>query len=282
MRIHYVRAHPLIPVYKNDGIGRDTYISFNNGGFSQYKSSDIFLRERTDSPIHIYHANLSLCKPTSKYIMNGTGRDKYIYQGMLDEHDKCGGNLRLPNILRNYNSVDKSVKLSRNYSPSKFEKSLINRIFYGKCPGLKDRYMSPKVRFTKLNKDKDDNKNNEEEKTIYDKVKINDNSLDNSDNSIKVIGNCKTEANILSNVKDGNIFSDVKDESTKKNNLLLSSEKKNSKLMSYKPGIIKKDDLMNSVRKIFLYNNGRSIKVREKRNFNTTMTNRVINEDSFA
>lgn len=276
MKIHYVRAHPSIPVYKNDGIGRDTYISFNNGGFSQYRSCDTFVKERADSPIHIYHADLSLCKPTTKYIMNGTGRDKYIYQGMLDEHDKCGGNLRLPNILRSYNSVDRSVKFNKNYSPSKFEKTLINRIFYGKCPGLNERYMSPKVRFVKLNKEnKETPKSPEEEKNLCESIKIVDNNLENSLNTFDKFETNKTEANVLNNSKD---------ESPRKNSLYSSAIKKNAKLVSYKPGIVKNDDLMNSVRKIFLYNNGRNIKIRDKKSLNTTSrySIRVINEDSFA
>ena len=60
------------------------------------------------------------------------------------------------------------MKISKNLSPSKFEKKLLNRIFYGKCPGLNDRLMSPKVKFLKIedikksNEGNDENENNNE------------------------------------------------------------------------------------------------------------------------
>ena len=146
---HFPRNTPGIPIYKNDGVGRDTYISFNNGGFSQYKCSDSFNREKTGSFSHLYHPNLALCKPSAKYLMNGTGRDQYIYHGILNEHDRWGGNINFSNILRTYQNTEDPVKISRSISTSKFEKKLINRIFYGKCPGLDERHMYPKVKFTK-------------------------------------------------------------------------------------------------------------------------------------
>ena len=148
-RIASVRQHPKIPVYKNSGDGRDTYISFYNGGFGRYQITDTYLKERTDSPKHIYHQNLSLCKPTKKYFTDGGGRDTYVYNSLLDENDKCRGNLRLNNILRSYDPINYPIRNSRNISPSRFEKKLIDRIFYGNCPGVKDRQMSPKVKFLK-------------------------------------------------------------------------------------------------------------------------------------
>ena len=67
----------------------------------------------------------------------------------IEENEKHKGNLKLNNILRSYDNSNHPYKISKNISPSKFEKKLINRIFYGKCPGLNDRFMSPKVKFLK-------------------------------------------------------------------------------------------------------------------------------------
>lgn len=148
-RIKAIRLHPKIPIYQNLGDGRDTYISFYNGGFGKYKLTDTYLKEKTDSPKHIYHQNLSLCKPTKRYFTDGGGRDTYVYNSLLDENDRCHGNLRLKNILRSYDASQYPNKASQNVSPSRFERRLIDRIFYGNCPGVKDRQMSPKVKFLK-------------------------------------------------------------------------------------------------------------------------------------
>ena len=47
-RIKAIRLHPKIPIYQNLGDGRDTYISFYNGGFGKYKLTDTYLKEKTD------------------------------------------------------------------------------------------------------------------------------------------------------------------------------------------------------------------------------------------
>ncbi len=143
----YSLHHPKIPIYQNIGDGRDTYISFYNGGFGTYKLSDTYLKERVESPKHYYYQNLALCKPTKRYFTDGGGRDLYVYNSLLDENDKCKGNVRLNNILRSYDNTNCPMKTSKNISPSKFEKKLLDRIFYGNSPGIKDRLMSPKVKF---------------------------------------------------------------------------------------------------------------------------------------
>ena len=161
----YEQQTPKVVNYRNDGGGRDTYISFYNGGFGKYQLCDTYLKEKTDSPKHIYHQNLSLCKPTKRYFTDGGGRDLYVFNSLKDENDKCKGNLRLKNILRSYDNPNYSMRTSKNFSPSKFEKKLINRIFYGKCPGLNDRLMSPKVKFlTKEDIKREREKNDEDEK----------------------------------------------------------------------------------------------------------------------
>ena len=51
--------HPKVPNYLNDGAGRDTYISFYNGGFSKYRLPKNYYDEKYDSPIHVQRHDLS-------------------------------------------------------------------------------------------------------------------------------------------------------------------------------------------------------------------------------
>ena len=239
-RIVPARQHPKIPVYKNNGGGRDTYISFYNGGFGRYKLSDTYFKEKNDSPKHIYHQDLALCKPTKRYFTDGGGRDLYVYNSLLDENDKFKGNLRLNNILRSYDNIQYPIKTSKNISPSKFEKKLLNRIFYGKCPGLKDRLMSPKVKFLT----KDEIKKHSEENEEYEK--------DNGS-----LGENKEEKSFDIEYKNNNI-NDINIEQIKNitgmnfNNNIFNQKKTPKK---FRPEVGQNDHLVNSVKKIFLYNN---------------------------
>jgi len=234
-----LRQIPKIPNYQNDGCGRDTYISFYNGGFGKYKLSDLHMREQTESPRHYYHQNLALCKPTKRYFCNGGGRDSYVYISLLEENEKHKGNLRLNNILRSYDHKDYPMKTSKNISPSKFEKRLINRIFYGKCPGLDERFMSPKVKFTKRDESPKNEENQENEKNIENTenkeelMKTRNNRYDNNYNT------CLTEGNAGS-------------KKSKFSNSVYRIKKTPKK---YKLEIGQSDNFMNSVKKIFLYNN---------------------------
>ena len=241
--------HPKIPVYKNVGDGRDTYISFFNGGFGRYKLSDTYAKERIDSPKRIYQPDLSLCKPTSKYYTDGNGRDTYVYSGMLAEHDKCKGNLRLPNILRSYQTME-LPRTSQSISPSKFEKKLINRIFYGKCPGMKDRQLSPKVKF--LTKEDIKRRNSEDENTFSVHNEGDENNEDNSvlNSEKKSRKNSKQLGESLyQNVcpTEGNKEDDSLQKNTKGRKFFFKGRKQET--------YPETEDLMNSVRKIFLYHN---------------------------
>ena len=231
-----LRQIPKIPTYQNDGCGRDTYISFYNGGFGKYKLSDMYKHEQTESPRHYYHQNLALCKPTKRYFCNGGGRDSYVYISLLEENEKHKGNLRLDNILRSYDNKDHPMKTSKNISPSKFEKRLINRIFYGKCPGLDERFMSPKVKFTKREesqKKEEDEKNLDNVETKEDFIKTRNSRYDRNYNA------CLTEGNVGS----------------KKNQFNNSVYQVKKTPKKYKLEIGQSDNFMNSVKKIFLYNN---------------------------
>ena len=248
MLFRSVRQHPKIPVYKNNGGGRDTYISLYNGGFGKYNLKDTYFKEKTDSPKHIYHQNLSLCKPTKRYFTNGGGRDTYVYNSLLDENDKCKGNLRLNNILRAYEVTKYPIATSRDLSPSKFEKKLINRIFYGKSCEVKDRQMSPKVKFLKKERhmkttDISFFDENEKNKTFM-HTTINGKKLETEDKKIEKHNDsynaCNTENNEMnSNYNTGTGF-----------NSLFKLKKSPRK---YKPEFGQNDNLVDTVKKIFLY-----------------------------
>ena len=250
-RFYSQRQNPKIPNYRNDGAGRDTYISFYNGGFGRYQLSDTYFKEKTDSPKHIYHQDLALCKPIKRYYTDGGGRDLYVYNSLLDENDKCKGNVRLNNILRSYDNIQYPIKTTKNLSPSKFEKTLINRIFYGKCPGLKDRLMSPKVKFIK----KEDLKKSYEENE--DDEKKEEPSLENNEEKCFKF---EEKTNIRDDINKYN--SGLTENSMVKNttgmnfsNNLFNIKKTPKK---YRPELGQNDRLVDSVKKIFLYNNGKN------------------------
>ena len=247
-RIYSLSQKPKVVNYRNDGQGRDTYISFYNGGFGSYKLTDTYMKEREESPKHYYHQNLALCKPTKRYFTDGGGRDLYVYNSLKDENSKCKGNIKLNDILRSYDNIQYPMRTSKNLSPSKFEKKLLNRIFYGKCPGLNDRLMSPKVKFLKKedirksNEENDENENineslpekNEEKKDFEKKNdRYNPSMTENNRNKIKYTTGIEF------------------------NNSLFNIKKTPKK---YKLELGQNDHLFDSVKKIFLYNNSKNAK----------------------
>jgi hypothetical protein len=258
----YSLHHPKIPIYKNLGDGRDTYISFYNGGFGSYKLQDTYLKEKTDSPKHYYYQNLALCKPTKRYFTDGGGRDLYVYNSLLDENDKCKGNVRLNNILRSYDNANCPMRTSKNLSPSKFEKKLLDRIFYGNSPGIKERLMSPKVKFlTKedIRKRMLENSNPEnledEKSTIYlDKQDKNPDSEERQNNRYK--NNIYTVSKTDSNLNSMNNTARAE-----LSNSLYNLKKTPKK---YKIELGQNDHLVDSVKKIFLYNNNKNNKNKDK------------------
>ena len=72
------------PLYFNDGFGRDTYISSNNGGFSTYNSAFTNKAIHYDRPKFRVHKDFSIQRPINKYFTDGGGRDFYIYKDILE------------------------------------------------------------------------------------------------------------------------------------------------------------------------------------------------------
>ena len=247
-RIYSLSQKPKVVNYRNDGQGRDTYISFYNGGFGSYKLTDTYMKERVESPKHYYHQNLALCKPTKRYFTDGGGRDLYVYNSLKDENTKCTGNIKLNDILRSYDNLQVPMKTSKNLSPSKFEKKLLNRIFYGKCPGLDDRLMSPKVKFLKKEDIKKSREENDENENINEILPENNEEKKDFEKKNNRYNACMTE-NSGNNIKytTGMEF----------NNSLFNIKKTPKK---YKLELGQNDNLVDSVKKIFLYNNSKNTK----------------------
>ena len=230
-----------VPIYINDGHGRDTYISCSNGGFNDYPYSRSYKKDLFTIPINKSIPNLYKRRPIDRYVPDGGGRDFFIFRDIQDEHDKLADSPSFENILRKRGSSQDYLRLNKNPS-SKFEKRLINRIFYGKCPGMKDRQMSPKVRFKK------DIEKEQEEKKINDDdfSKKEDNQNEGSTN-MQTLNPGKSSHKILG-YNDKKNYSNPK----KENTFLfpLSSRKKLNRFNEFDQS----EHLLNSVKKIFLYN----------------------------
>lgn len=221
---------PRIPIYINNGYGRDTYISFYNGGFGSYKYSKSYKKDIYDVPIHRNHPDLFKRRPIDRYQISGEGRDYFIYKGIQTEHDRVSDNNSFENVLRK-NGSPSQYKTSTERPINKFEKKLVNRIFYGKSLDVKDRQMSPKVKFKKdIEKEREEK---EEENKLNNTI-----SLRNTFLKTSKINETTT------------IFKKNND----KMNLLFTPINKNRKKILKLNNINKDEDLINSVRKIFLYN----------------------------
>ena len=236
---------PKIPIYKNNGLGRDTYISFYNGGFGSYKYSRSYKKDYYQIPIHRNHPDLFKRRPIDRYQMSGEGREYFIFKGIQSEHDRNSNNNSFENSLRKGENSPAECSTSKKRPRNRFEKTLINRIFYGKCPGMKDRQMSPKVKFKKeIKKEKEENNSGENSflKTEENRVS-NNTSLRNT--FLKTSG---FEKDNIINLKQFN--------TKKKYELMFTPIYNNRRIKLIVTRNNEKDDnnLINSVKKIFLYN----------------------------
>ena len=247
---------PRIPIYINNGQGRDTYISFYNGGFGHYKYSKSYKKDIYEVPTYRNHPDLFKRRPIDRYQMSGEGRDYFIYKGIQTEHDRISENTSFERTLRKDDSP-REYHLSTRRPRNKFEKKLVNRIFYGKCPGMKDRQMSPKVKFKEdIEREKrEDSINNSFNMTNISNSRINANNTmrieDNKESNNTTLGNTFLKTNKIN--KDGNntIYN------VKKNSLLYTPINPNAKRSLYESSNINDNqgvNLINSVKKIFLYN----------------------------
>ena len=186
-------------LYHNDGSGRDSYISSNNGGF--YKKYRI-IKTSQGCPNHDIKSmfNPVISKPIGRYFCDGKGRDVYIFKQNTRNLKVNSDCLELPSILRNENfriSGAKTEKLNPDISDKiKSERNaiiarnLLKRIYYGNSKGLPERRMSPKVKFNKRDnvaQNYDYSRENEKSKFAYyynTKYSITESNLINGVNTI--------------------------------------------------------------------------------------------------
>ncbi|CAD8064119.1 unnamed protein product [Paramecium primaurelia] len=98
-------------VYLNDGQGRDTYISFNNGGnFAQEFRFLVSPQQPTSLRLKFnYSVQQQYSTPRINYQGDGTGRDTYILQNIKDKYSSGQANYK--SMLRsetNFGSFQKN------------------------------------------------------------------------------------------------------------------------------------------------------------------------------
>jgi len=206
------KLYPLQPSmikYKNDGSGKDTYISFNNGGF--WHTPGPLRTEKSCPRLFKRGPDLSIYRPLDRYYNDGSGRDFYIKSSIQKDYftanttSNWGSNFRKDD--NGYVNNTKRFILRKN--PSKFEKKLLRRIFYGNAEGINERYMSPRAKFgkkkgpakydcfgNKIEEDEDNNNNNDNNINIVDNNNNNENN-----NSVR---NSLKNSNIISNYNNNN------------------------------------------------------------------------------
>jgi hypothetical protein len=89
-------------LYSTDGLGRDTYISFNNGGFWKDNIKNISMPEKFDNKKQAAFKSLGKSVAPFKYYSDGSGRDSYIiyHSGGLKKEHKPLRNFHLKDFLR--------------------------------------------------------------------------------------------------------------------------------------------------------------------------------------
>ena len=115
----YRTARLRFALYSSDGLGRDRYISFNNGGFWDTNEYKISPKPNYEYPKYKnFHTLFHMAAPF-KYYSDGSGRDSYVlrYPG-LRRDQKPLISYHLSDFLRN-DSVDKHS--SKNLFLSKAE-----------------------------------------------------------------------------------------------------------------------------------------------------------------
>lgn len=102
-----------ISIYQIDGSGRDSYISYNNGGFWKDNFISGKNKQRTSAPRRKYTLiSLTRNPPPFKYWSDGSGRDSYISynEGGLVQKFTANNSIELSSYLRNDNSVNNRSK----------------------------------------------------------------------------------------------------------------------------------------------------------------------------
>lgn len=153
----YRTYSPSFNSYTHDGLGRDTYIGFNNGGFwnqcilpgTSMNTPSIQQRIRYQSTPH------ETFVPPFRYICDGSGRDSYIIcnSGGLVKNSTSMMNLKLKDILRgpNHSIIKYCDRLStrKYFSRSERENNTFLRSKVNSV--IKRLYTNEKFKFIQLN-----------------------------------------------------------------------------------------------------------------------------------
>lgn len=111
---------PSFVKYPNDGKGRDTFISYNNGGFNNITPA---LSPQSNYKSPRRHISLTRYPKTIHYHSNGTGRDSYIGSGFFLPKVKRGSSVNFVLSLR-----DHSVMTSSNKQYKSRKEKMLNLI----------------------------------------------------------------------------------------------------------------------------------------------------------
>lgn len=129
--------------YETDGLGRDGYISYNNGGFWKDNLKDAINKPRYDFPRFNHFRSLTRFPAPFKYYSDGSGRDTYIIynEGGLVKGFTPYNSMDLSNYLRSsdpssYCSPTRGKKIFLSKSEiqtqsllSKIQRNVVGRLY---------------------------------------------------------------------------------------------------------------------------------------------------------
>ncbi len=129
-----------IVLYRSNGKGRDSYISYNSGGFWKNKNPINIKEHYYPTPFGIYHS-WNRKPPIWIYHSDGTGRDSYVSYdngGFIKKFNSmsnyCKNFLWLNNEEKKSENYKKKIKLTRGeilyfQKINKIQKDLVNRLY---------------------------------------------------------------------------------------------------------------------------------------------------------
>lgn len=122
-------SRPRFNLYSPDGLGRDYYIGYNNGGFWQSKEFSITKKPKYETPKNNnYHSLFHLAAPF-KYRSDGSGRDSYVIrsEGLSRDH-KSLNSYHLIDFLRKNNNINRKSNNNIFLSKAEVRDNKIKRI----------------------------------------------------------------------------------------------------------------------------------------------------------
>ena len=192
-------ARPRFNLYVPDGLGRDRYIGYNNGGF--WKTNEYSISRKADYEYPRYsnfHTLFHMAAPF-KYYSDGAGRDSYILRGTGLSHDeKPLASYKLTDFLRTSNGPFKhkgpfalsQAEIRFNKRLKSLENRMIKRLYSQPLKKILDK---KKVTEEKMKDDgvKDVNFRESENFDNYDKNLEKNETLENDNDVNLALGKSK-------------------------------------------------------------------------------------------